>query len=80
MAAAAGAGKLGHLTDPKANSPEMKLDPAALQERVRQTPWFHSIDLGNGIVTPGGKPPAVHHFTASRYNDLIPKASRRRAS
>ena len=49
------------LTDLNANSSQMKLDPATLQERVRQTPWFHSIDLGNGVVTPGGKPPAVHH-------------------
>jgi tRNA (mo5U34)-methyltransferase len=49
-----------NLTDLNANSPQMKLDPATLQERVRQTPWFHSIDLGNGVVTPGGKPPAVH--------------------
>jgi tRNA (mo5U34)-methyltransferase len=60
MAAAAGAGKLRHLTDPATNSPKMKFDPAALEERVRRTPWFHSIDLGNGIVTPGGKTPAVH--------------------
>jgi tRNA (mo5U34)-methyltransferase len=47
-------------TDPHANAPKMKFDPAALRERVGQTPWFHSLDLGNGVVTPGAKPPAVH--------------------
>ena len=31
-----------------------------LQERVAAVPfWFHSIDLGDGVVTPGHKPPAV---------------------
>ncbi|HEV7807748.1 MAG TPA: DUF1698 domain-containing protein [Solirubrobacteraceae bacterium] len=28
-------------------------DPATIAERVRAHRWFHSIDLGNGIVTPG---------------------------
>lgn len=29
-------------------------------DRIAQYPWFHSIDLGNGLVTPGTKTPAVH--------------------
>lgn len=24
-----------------------------IEERVREIEWFHSIDLGNGVVTPG---------------------------
>jgi hypothetical protein len=27
----------------------------SLSERVKALRWFHSIDLGNGIVTPGDK-------------------------
>lgn len=31
-----------------------------LRERVDEIPfWWHSIDLGHGVVTPGHKPPAV---------------------
>jgi tRNA (mo5U34)-methyltransferase len=29
---------------------------AALVDRVRSLPWFHSIDLGGGVVTPGATP------------------------
>ncbi len=28
-------------------------DPADVRVRVAEIPWFHTIDLGNGIVTPG---------------------------
>ena len=31
-----------------------------LAEKVAQYPWHHSIDLGGGVVTPGGKSPALH--------------------
>jgi tRNA (mo5U34)-methyltransferase len=48
------------LTEANADSPKMESDLAALEKRVRQLRWFHSIDLGNGIVTPGEKPPGVH--------------------
>src|SRR5262245_13935732 len=35
-----------------------QLDRAAKQRLVDATPyWHHSIDLGDGIVTPGGKTP-----------------------
>lgn len=27
----------------------------SLEEKIRTYPWFHSIDLGNGIITPGSK-------------------------
>ncbi len=30
-----------------------KADPRALRARVDELDWFHSIDLGSGIVTPG---------------------------
>jgi tRNA (mo5U34)-methyltransferase len=60
MAATAGTGKLSRLSDPNPNAPKMKFDAGTLQEHVRRTPWFHSIDLGYGVVTPGAKHPAVH--------------------
>ena len=28
---------------------------STLQSRVAGLPWHHSIDLGGGLVTPGGK-------------------------
>jgi hypothetical protein len=28
-------------------------DPEKLAQLVHSRPWFHTIDLGNGIVTPG---------------------------
>src|SRR5262249_49774486 len=31
-------------------------DIAALKRQLRTMPWFHSIDLGNGVVTPGQEP------------------------
>lgn len=35
--------------------------PAAqLRAQVAQYPWFHSIDLGEGVVTPGTKSPEIH--------------------
>jgi tRNA (mo5U34)-methyltransferase len=43
----------------------MELDRAAKQRLVDAIPyWHHSIDLGDGIVTPGGKTP--YHF----YDEL----------
>jgi tRNA (mo5U34)-methyltransferase len=42
-----------------------KLDRASKQRLVDDTAyWHHSIDLGDGVVTPGGKTP--HHF----YDEL----------
>jgi len=42
-----------------------ELDRAGKQRLVDDTPyWHHSIDLGDGVVTPGGKTP--HHF----YDEL----------
>src|SRR5436190_23950432 len=29
------------------------VEPVSLVDRVHSIPWYHSIDLGNGIVTPG---------------------------
>jgi tRNA (mo5U34)-methyltransferase len=43
----------------------------ALAEAVRQYQWFHSIDLGNGIVTPGAKSAAVHKIEATAFFDPI---------
>jgi tRNA (mo5U34)-methyltransferase len=43
----------------------------ALADAVRRYQWFHSIDLGNGIVTPGVKSPAVHKIEAAAFFDPI---------
>jgi tRNA (mo5U34)-methyltransferase len=40
---------------------------ATLQSRVAEFPWHHSIDLGDGVVTPGGKSFAI----CSAEADLI---------
>jgi tRNA (mo5U34)-methyltransferase len=42
-----------------------------LREKVRQTRWFHSIDLGHGIVTPGGKSPDIHRTECAVFLDPI---------
>lgn len=54
-----------------ADSPGIKFDPAALEQRVSQIPWFHSIDLGNGIVTPGEKPLAIHQTEYAAIFDPV---------
>jgi len=46
-------------------------DRDALAEKVRQFFWFHSIDLGNGIVTPGAKSPAVHGIERAAFFDPV---------
>jgi tRNA (mo5U34)-methyltransferase len=47
-------------------SSEAPLDRAAKQRLVDELrPWHHSIDLGDGVVTPGGKTPAHH------YDDML---------
>lgn len=33
---------------------------ADLRARVAEYPWFHSIDLGGGVITPGAKTPEIH--------------------
>ena len=43
-------GKKAHATGPDEESPP---DPAALRLEVEKITWWHSIDLGNGVVTPG---------------------------
>jgi hypothetical protein len=42
-------------------------DTKAIADRVKQFPWFHSIDLGNGIVTPGAKSPEIHAQEAAAF-------------
>lgn len=32
--------------------------PVELADQVRSLPWIHTIDLGNGLVTPGAWPPS----------------------
>lgn len=41
---------------------------------VRQFFWFHSIDLGNGIVTPGAKTPETHAIECHEILDPVPFA------
>jgi tRNA (mo5U34)-methyltransferase len=41
-------------------------------KRVEQCPWFHSIDLGNGHITPGRlKTPEIHRLESSAFFDPI---------
>jgi tRNA (mo5U34)-methyltransferase len=42
-----------------------------LQSRVAEFPWHHSIDLGNGVVTPGGKSLAICGAEANLIFDRI---------
>jgi len=58
-------------TDPNADSPPTKFDSASLEQRVRQIPWFHSIDLGDGVVTPGQKPPDIHQIEYAAIFDPV---------
>lgn len=48
-----------------------------LQERIATVPyWFHSIDLGDGVTTPGYKDPAIHaqELRNQRWPDLQGKS------
>jgi tRNA (mo5U34)-methyltransferase len=47
------------------------VDTEAIAERVKRFPWFHSIDLGSGIVTPGAKSPEIHAHEAAAFFDPI---------
>jgi tRNA (mo5U34)-methyltransferase len=52
----------------------MGVEPAqldSLSKQVRQLPWFHSIDLGNGIVTPGEKTLDVHCAEYAAFFDPV---------
>jgi tRNA (mo5U34)-methyltransferase len=64
-------GKQMIVPEPAADSSNTKSDSAALEQRVRQIPWFHSIDLGDGIVTPGHKPPDVHRLEFATIFDPV---------
>jgi tRNA (mo5U34)-methyltransferase len=47
------------------------VDTKAIAERVKQFWWYHSIDLGNGIVTRGIKSPELHAQEAAAFFDPI---------
>lgn len=53
----------------KGKSTGIKLDRETLAERVRQFHWFHSIDLGYGVITPGSKSPAIHQAEYAAFFD-----------
>jgi tRNA (mo5U34)-methyltransferase len=40
---------------------------SAFQRRVDELPWFHEIDLGNGVISPGATPRDVLQATADIY-------------
>ena len=44
---------------------------ADLQSRVAALPWHHSIDLGGGVVTPGGKSLAICNAEANLIFDRV---------
>jgi tRNA (mo5U34)-methyltransferase len=41
--------------EPPPSEPPLEGPAAELLVRAKQYYWFHSIDLGNGVITPGGK-------------------------
>ncbi|HWC37614.1 MAG TPA: hypothetical protein VG476_03745, partial [Acidimicrobiales bacterium] len=47
------------------------MDVDQLRERVAGVDWYHSIDLGHGIVTPGAVP------SSALPDDLLPEFSGR---
>ena len=38
-----------------------------LASEIAKYPWFHSIDLGAGIITPGAKTPYIHRQELHRF-------------
>jgi tRNA (mo5U34)-methyltransferase len=54
-------------------SPNVNTD---LQSRVAALPWHHSIDLGGGVVTPGGKSLAICNAEANLIFDRVNLAGR----
>jgi tRNA (mo5U34)-methyltransferase len=57
-------------------SANIKFNRETLAERVRQILWFHSIDLGHGIVTPGSKSPAIHRAEYAAVFDPVELSGR----
>ncbi len=49
---------------------------ASLQSRVAELPWHHSIDLGDGVITPGGKSLAICAGEASLIFDRVDLSGR----
>ena len=47
-----------------------------LQSRVAEFPWHHSIDLGDGVVTPGGKSLAICNAEACLIFDRVDLSGR----
>jgi tRNA (mo5U34)-methyltransferase len=58
-------------TKPEINALDVKTDLAALEQRVRKIWWFHSIDLGNGIVTPGQKSAEIQRTESAAIFDPV---------
>ena len=55
--------------DPAAQEAVEPLDRAARQRLVAEIPqWHHSINVGDGVVTPGGKTPGHHHDDLARLH------------
>lgn len=44
-----------------------QLSADELRQQISRLDWHHSIDLGNGIVTPGAKPPEYHRQEAAAF-------------
>ena len=55
----------------EALSTGINLDRETLAKRVRELRWFHSIDLGHGIVTPGVKSLAIHQVEYTAFFDPV---------
>jgi len=46
-------------------------DRDLLANKVQRLFWFHSIDLGNGIITPGTKSPTTHELERAVFFDPV---------
>jgi tRNA (mo5U34)-methyltransferase len=54
----------------------LPVESVNLQSRVAEFPWHHSIDLGDGVVTPGGKSLAICNAEACLIFDRVDLSGR----
>ena len=63
------------MRDSAASRTMEQLDRATKQRLVDEISlWHHSINVGDGVVTPGGKTPGHHHDDITRLQ--LPKIGR----
>jgi tRNA (mo5U34)-methyltransferase len=60
-----------HLLVSYAANTEQMVTKASLKENIDQYWWFHSIDFGDGIITPGVKTPDIHRLESGAFFDPV---------